>query len=45
MHSYSAFPHFALVDEKLRKNVLDAKAVGGMYEGYDHYVVLAKIKI
>ena len=33
------------VDEKLRKDVLDAEAVRGMHDGSDHYVVLAKIKI
>ena len=33
------------VDDELIKDVLDAKAVRGIYEGSDHYVVLAKIKI
>ena len=33
---------YIAVDEKLRKDVLDAKAVRGMYEGSDHYVVLWK---
>ena len=28
-------------DKKLRKDVLDAKAVRGMFKGSDHYVVLA----
>ena len=32
-------------DEKFGKDVLDAKAVRGMFEGSDHCVVLAKIKI
>ena len=36
---------YITVDEKLRKDVLDAKAVKGMLEGSDHYVVIAKIKI
>ena len=33
------------VDEKLWKDVSDAKAVRGMYEWLDHYVVLAKMKL
>ena len=33
------------VDEKLRKDVLNVEAVIGMFEGSDHYVVLAKIKV
>ena len=32
------------MDEKLRKDVLDAKAVGGIIEGSDYYV-LGNIKI
>ena len=32
------------VDEKLRRDVLDPKAVKMMLEGCDHYAVLAKIK-
>lgn len=32
-------------DEGLRKDVLDVKVVRGMmFEGFDHYAVLAKIK-
>ena len=37
--------NYEAVDEKLRKDVLNAKAVKGMYEWLDHYVVLVKIKI
>ena len=33
------------MDEKLRKDVPDAKAVRGMYEGSNHYILLAKVKI
>ena len=36
---------YKAVDEKLRKGVLNAKAVRGKCEGTDHYVVLTKIKI
>ena len=36
---------YIAVDEKLVKDVLDAKAVRRMYEGLDYYVVLGKIKI
>ena len=34
-----------LVDEKLKKNVLDTKAVRMIFERSDHDVVLVKIKI
>ena len=34
---------YIVMDEKLRKDVLDAKAMTGMFEGLDHFV-LAKIK-
>ena len=30
--------NYIAVDEKLRKNVLDKKAVRGLFEGSDHYV-------
>ena len=30
---------------QVRKDVLNAKAVGGMFEGSVHYFVLAKMKI
>ena len=36
---------YIAVDQKLRKDVLDVKAVRGMVDVLDYYVVLAKIKI
>ena len=36
---------YKAVDEKLRKDVLDAKVVRGMFERSDHYTVLAQIRI
>ena len=33
--------NYIAVDEKLRKDVLAAKAVKGIFEGSDHYIVLA----
>ena len=33
---------YIAVDENLRKDVLDGKAVRGIYEELDHYVVFAK---
>ena len=36
---------YIALDEKFWKDVLDVKAVRGMYEGLEHYVVLVKIKI
>ena len=33
------------MDKKLGKDVLEGKAIRGMVEGPDDYVVLAKIKI
>lgn len=35
---------YKAVDEKLRKDVLDAKVNMGMFEGSDYYAVLAKMK-
>ena len=37
--------NYIAMSEKLVKDVLDAKTVRGMYEGSDHCVVLAKIKV
>ncbi len=36
---------YIATDEKLRKDVLDAKVVREMFEESDHYTVLAKMKI
>ena len=36
---------YIAVDEKLRNGLFDAKAVRGIFEGSDHNIVLAKIKI
>ena len=36
---------YIALDERLRKDVLNAKVVRGMFEGSDHYTVLAKIRI
>ena len=36
---------YIALEEKLKKDVLDSKAVRGMFEGSDHYVVLVKIKM
>ncbi len=38
-------PDYIRVDKKLRKDVLEAKVVRGMFDVTDHYVVLAKIKL
>lgn len=37
--------NYTTVDEKLRKDVVDAKVMRRMSDGSYHYVVLAKIKI
>ena len=37
--------YYIAVNEKLRKDVLDAKGVKGIFKRSNHYVVLAKIKI
>ena len=37
--------NYIAVDGILRKTMLDAKAVRGIFQGPDHYVVLGKIKI
>ena len=37
--------YYMAVYEKVRMDVLDAKAVRGMDEGSDHYFMLLKIKI
>ena len=37
--------NYIVVNEKLKRNVLNVKAVRDMFEGSDHYVMLAKIKI
>ena len=37
--------HYKGVGKKLRKDVFDSKAVRGMFEGFDHYVVLAKMGV
>ena len=36
---------YIILDEKLRKDVLDVKAVRGLHEGSNYCVVLTKIKI
>ena len=36
---------YIAVDEALKKDVLDARVVRGMFQKSDHYVVLVKIKI
>ena len=36
---------YKAVDGKLRRDVLDAKAMRRMFEGSGHYALLAKIKI
>ena len=36
---------YTAVDEKLREDVLDGKAVRGIFEGSNHYAVLDKIKM
>ncbi|MCP5003018.1 MAG: hypothetical protein GY941_03575 [Planctomycetes bacterium] len=36
---------YIAVDERLRKDVLDAKVVRGMYEGSDHYMVMARMRV
>ena len=37
--------HYMAVDERLKKDVLDARVVRGMFDGSDHYAVVAKIQI
>ena len=36
---------YIAVDDRLRKDVMDAKVVRGMCEGSDHYAVLAKMRV
>ncbi len=36
---------YIAVDEWIKKDVLDARVVRGMFDGSDHYVVLAKVQI
>ena len=36
---------YVIVDQKLRKDVMDAKVVKGMFQGSDHYTVLVKIRM
>ncbi len=36
---------YIAVDERIKKDVLDARVVRGMFDGSDHYVVLAKVQI
>ncbi len=36
---------YVVVDERLRKDVLDAKVVTGALEGSDHYAVVIKIRV
>ncbi len=33
------------MDERLKKNVLDAKVVRGMYQGFDHNMVIARMRV
>ena len=33
---------YIALEEKLKKDVLDSKAMRGMFEGSDHYVVLVR---
>ena len=37
--------HYITMDENLRKDVFDAKAVRGIFIGLDHYTVLTKMNI
>ncbi len=36
---------YIAVEESLRKDVLDAKVVRGLFDMSDHYVVLAKVRL
>ncbi len=36
---------YIAVDERLRKDVCDAKVVRGMFSGLDHFSVVAKIRM
>ncbi len=36
---------YIAVDERLRKDVLDSKVVGGALDGSDHYAVVVKIML
>ena len=36
---------YIAVDERLKKDVLDARVVRGMFDGSDHYAVVAKIRV
>ena len=36
---------YIAVDERIKKEVLDAKVVRGMFDESDHYVVVSKIRI
>ncbi len=36
---------YIAVDERIKKEVVDARVVRGMFDGSDHYVVIAKIQI
>jgi len=36
---------YIAVDERLRKDVLDARAVRGLFQGSDHFAVLAEVRI
>ncbi len=36
---------YMAVDERIKKEVVDARVVKGMFDESDHYVVVAKIQI
>ena len=36
---------YIAVDERLKKNVLDVQVVRGMFDGSNHYTLVAKIQV
>ncbi len=37
--------NYIAVDERLKKDVLDARMLRGMFDGSDHYTVITKIQV